>query len=202
MPPFCGGPGLSGELDLTEGSRSDWPHFARWHYRGAGLGPVRRVFLLWHGPEPVGLCIFGFGALSNAARNRAFGLPGKLTGALARRINRDFASVTRLVLDPRYRGAGLASLFLRRCCERVEWPWIELVSEMATVVPFAESAGFRRLGHTGGRRAPAHPRPDEGPWGRSAWTDAARRRYRSRTRHSRPAYYVYDNRRREESHAR
>ena len=101
-------------LEITEGAASDWPYFARWHYRGHGLGPVRRVFLLWHDTEPIGICVFGFGALSSSVRNRLFGVREKLSKSLAQRINRNFASVIRLVLDPRYRGAGLAAGFLRR----------------------------------------------------------------------------------------
>ncbi len=63
--------------------------------------------MLFRGDEPVGICVFGYGPLSSAMRNRVFGLDGKLTSARARRINRKFASVVRLVIDPRYRGLRL-----------------------------------------------------------------------------------------------
>lgn len=155
--------------------------------------------LLWHGREAIGICVFGFGPLSSAARNRAFALTGPLTRRRARWINRTFASVTRLVLDPRCRGAGIASAFLRRCCELAPWPWIELVSEMADLVPFCESAGFRRAGRardksrTSAAAFRRSPR-SAGCYGRSGWTEEGFRRYYRTARFSRPVYYVFDNR--------
>ncbi len=180
--------------------------------------------LLWHDDQPVGICIFGYGPLASSARNRIFGLRGRgLSRHLARRINRDFASVVRLVIDPRYRGAGLAAAFLRRCCELTDWPWIELISQMADLVPFCEAAGFRRVDDNDGRRGtetqreergesqerdagsePARSRssslislgrqPNRGPYGRSNWTDAAYAAYLRRSRFSKPAYFLFDNR--------
>ena len=63
-----------GELWLSEGARSDWPYFARWHYRGGRLGFTRRVILLWHAAEPVGVCVFGAPAGAVSQRSRYFGL--------------------------------------------------------------------------------------------------------------------------------
>ena len=187
------------ELEITEGAASDWPFFARWHYRGHGLGPVRRVMVLWHGGEPVGICIFGLGPLASAARNRVFGLTGQVTRARARQINRNFACVSRLVLDPRYRGAGLAGAFLGRCCEMVRWPWIEMVSEMGALVPFGRRAGFRRIA-TAGKACSDVTRPrrrrekSATAWGKSGWTQEGFAAYARRCRFSRPAYFLRDNR--------
>ncbi len=176
--------------------------------------------LLWHDDQPVGICVFGYGPLASSARNRVFGLRGRgLSRHLARRINRDFASVVRLVIDPRYRGAGIAAAFLRRCCELTDWPWIELISQMADLVPFCEAAGFRRVDDDGHRdtetqridsergqkrngvaRAQACTtnslgrRPNRGHYGRSNWTDAAYAAYLRRSRFSKPAYFLFDNR--------
>jgi len=178
---------------------SDWPYFAGWHYRRHGLGPVRKVFLLWHGPEPIGICIIGYGPLSCRLRNRLFHLPGRMTTGLAARINRSFASVSRLVLAPRYRGAGLAGAFLARVCEDCPWPWIELVSEMANLVPFCEAAGFRLVGRGSDKANDGHASgafaPGRSAYGRSNWTPGRFAEYIRKVRFSRPAYYLRDNRR-------
>ena len=156
--------------------------------------------VLWHGDDPVGICVFGFGPLSSSGRNLVFGLRGPLTSQRARWVNRTFASVVRLVLDPRYRGAGLAAALLRRCCELVPWPWIELVSEMAGLVPFCEAAGFRRVARARdkGRTPASRYRTESGAagcYGRSGWTEEGFRRYYRHARYSRPVYYLFDNRR-------
>ena len=183
------------DLDLREGKVSDWPYFAKWHYRGRGLGPVRRVNVLFHGAEKVGICIFGFGPLASAQRNRLFGLGGKMSPTRARVINKNFACVSRLVLDPRYRGAGIGGFFLRRACEAAPWPWIELISEMANLVPFYRAAGFVMAGRSDRKPTSAGEQgPDRSFWGKSNWTDATYAQYTRRTRHSRPAYCIRDNR--------
>ncbi len=198
--PFRGPISFHEQLQITKGTGADWPFFARWHYRGHGLGPLRRVLVLWHDREPIGICILGFGPLSSSARNRLFGLSGKLTKATAARINRNFVCVSRLVLDPRYRGAGIASAFLRRVCELAPWPWVELVSEMANLVPFCEAAGFRLVSRArdktkappGGSRSAAGA--GRGHYGKSNWTAEGYGAYLKKVRFSRPAYYVFDNR--------
>ena len=199
--PFRGASDLLARLEITDGSVSDWPYFARWHYRGHTLGPVRQVRLLWDGPEPVGVCVLGFGALSSAARNRIFGLGQLGRREAARIVNCHFAAVTRLVIDPRYRGAGVAHRFLRAVCRQAPWPWIELVSEMAHLVPFAAAAGFvlAGVGRDKTRTRSGRFRTDlgggsAGGFSAANCTAAARARFRRRVRFSRPAYYLLDNR--------
>ncbi|MCE5325668.1 MAG: hypothetical protein LLG01_04575 [Planctomycetaceae bacterium] len=182
-----------GELTITEGAARDWRHFAAWHYRGGRLGPVRRVLLLRHGGEPVGICVFGYGPLASPARRMFFGLGGKITAAGAVRINREIAAVTRLVIDPRYRGAGIAWRFLRRACELTSWRWIELVSEMAGVVPFCQAAGFTRVDAGDAGASDRGGGPHRTCYGKSNWTEEGFRKYQQRVRFSRPAYFIFEN---------
>ena len=189
--PVVDGPvSFARRLRLAPGSARDWPRFARWHYRGGSLGPVRRVTLLLDGDEPVGICVMGPGALASAARNRLFGLDALPPRIAAEIVNRRFVSVTRLVLDPRVRGAGLGALFLRRACRQAPVDWVELVAEMGHLARFAESAGFVRVGvgragRTGRSFSAAH------------CTASAVAAYRRRVRHSRPVCYLFDNRARD-----
>ena len=154
---------------------------------------MRRVILLWHGDEPIGICVFAFGPLSSSLRNRLFGIRGRPNRELARRINDNFTSVSRLVLDPRYRGAGIAANFLKRCCELATWPWIELVSEMADLVPFCESAGFNRIAKSPDKFL-KKPSRRSTAWVKSGWTEKGFKTYTQKSRFSRPVYYLYDNR--------
>ncbi|MCP4375909.1 MAG: hypothetical protein GY794_07020, partial [bacterium] len=191
----CGPISFRDELDLREGKVSDWPYFAKWHYRGCGIGPVRRVNLLFHGRQKVGICVFGFGPLASSHRNRLFGLKGKISSERAKVINRNFACVSRLVLDPRYRGAGIGGWFLRQACEAAPWPWIELISEMANLVPFYEAAGFMQAGRSERKtRTKSSRGAGRSFWGRSNWTDATYAKYKKRIRYSQPAYCIRDNR--------
>jgi GNAT superfamily N-acetyltransferase len=152
---------FANELWLSDGARSDWPHFARWHYRSHHLAYTRRVILLWHGNEPVGICVFGTPAASLALRSRYFGLKNPRSGVAMSALNQQLWLLQRVVLHPTYRGAGIAARFVRRACELCPVDWIETLSAMGRVNPFFEKAGFVRVGMirkvSGGRQPPRIP---------------------------------------------
>ncbi|MEX1232838.1 MAG: hypothetical protein WEB58_21505, partial [Planctomycetaceae bacterium] len=133
-------------LSICAGKKSDWPIFARWHYRGKGLGYVRKVFLLHFGNENVGICLFATPCASLRARNRYFGIHSRRQNLHLRALNAQVATLARVVLHPTYRGIGVAAAFVRRCCELMPYPWIETLTEMGHINPFFEKAGFTRVG--------------------------------------------------------
>ncbi|MCY2925705.1 MAG: hypothetical protein NT031_09730 [Planctomycetota bacterium] len=198
--PFCRGESLLAEFDVTGGALSDWAYFAGWHYRHGGLGPVKWVYLLWHGHRPAGICLVGPSPLASGARSGRFALPRHRGLARAAMVNANFASVTRLVIAPEYRGAGLAWRFLRRAAELTPRPWIELVAEMAALVPFAEAAGFRRIGQAADRSRQSHAAlAARAASGRMGHCGGKKRpetllKYLRRSRFSRPVHYLFDNR--------
>ena len=131
---------------ITSGTKTDWSYFARWHYRGHTIGLVRQVTLLWHGEEPIGICVFTAPPLSLHWRHVAFGLSGRRSRVAAQTLNAQLWMLARVVLHPTYRGAGLASEFVRRSCQSCPVNWIETLAEMGHIHPFFERAGFRRIG--------------------------------------------------------
>jgi ABC-type lipoprotein export system ATPase subunit len=188
---------LLARLVMYPGTLADWAYFARWHYRGHTLGPVRWVRTLFDGEAPAGICIFGPGPLASPARGRIFAMAGVSGRASAAVVNRHFVSVTRLVLDPRYRGIGAAWRFLAAACRTVPVDWIELASEMSHLVPFAQRAGFVPVatGRSKWRRESGGARGRSGGAFSSAnSTPAARRRLYRRTRLGRPRCFLLDNR--------
>ncbi|HVL13736.1 MAG TPA: GNAT family N-acetyltransferase, partial [Gemmata sp.] len=179
------------ELWVSEGSPSDWPYFARWHYRGDRLAFVRRVVLLWHGREPVGVCVFAAPAAALAARSRYFGLRNPRSSVALAALNEQVWLLQRVVLHPTYRGAGLAAAFVRRACELCPVNWVETLSAMGRANPVFERAGFARVGVIGrSRRARSGLAQFAGPTARVS------DRTRAAGHLSDPVYYVFDNRRR------
>ena len=176
------------ELSISEGSQKDWPRFARWHYRGHKLAFVKRVVLLRHGCEPVGICVFSSPAASLKLRSRYFGLSNTHSEAAMAALNEQLWLLARVVLHPTYRCAGIGADFVRRACESCPVPWIETLSAMGRVNPFFERAGFIRVGvvrkNGNGKLSRIY-----GP-GRSVTSETE-----ARSRFSEPVYYVFDNRR-------
>jgi len=185
---------FSSELHLTEGSRRDWSHFARWHYRSRGLAHVRRVVLLRHGIEKVGICVFTAPAASLRLRSRYFGLHNARTRLALQALNRQLWLLARVVLHPTYRGAGIGSAFVRCACQSCPVDWIETLAAMGQMNPFFERAGFTRIGviHKEmaiGRNCRNGPRGAYGPVNVRLSAESRRK-----SRSSEPVYYVFDNR--------
>jgi ABC-type lipoprotein export system ATPase subunit/GNAT superfamily N-acetyltransferase len=200
IPLFLPPPAISfaGDLRITRGSKADWPAFARWHYRSHRLGSVRWVTLLWHGAQRIGICVFTTAPLSLAARNRFFGRSGRWSRLTVRSLNRQLVSLSRVVLHPTYRGAGLAAAFVRASCQACPFPWIETLAQMGRVNPFFEKAGFVRVD------VPTRRREDRDRHSAIYGTPASRigrKRKRpltaethAKSNYAQPVYYVFDNR--------
>jgi len=175
---------------LSHGARSDWPYFARWHYRSHHLAFVKRVILLWHDREPVGICVFGSPAASLTLRSKHFGLKNPRSRVALSALNEQLWLLQRVVLHPTYRGAGVAAEFVRRACELCPINWIETLSAMGQANPFFERAGFTRVGTI--RKASGRQPAVHGAYGKG--TLSAETQVKSRF--SDPVYYVFDNRKR------
>lgn len=146
------------------------------------------MILLWHGSEPIGVCVFGTPAASLALRSKFFGLSNSRTRLAMSALNEQLWLLQRVVLHPTYRGAGIAAEFVRRACELCPADWIETLSAMGQVNPFFERAGFTRVGVI---RKTGSARPHGaygGRWIRLSAETLAKNRF------SEPVYYVLDNR--------
>jgi GNAT superfamily N-acetyltransferase len=172
---------------LSEGARTDWPYFARWHYRSHHLAFVRRIVLLWHGREPVGICVFSSPAASLKLRSQYFGLKKARSGEAMSALNQQLWLLSRVVLHPTYRGAGVAAAFVRKACESCPVRWIETLTAMGRINPFFERAGFVRVGviRKDGSGSVS---------GSYAAKRGVSRQTEAKSRFSEPVYYVFDNR--------
>jgi hypothetical protein len=179
---------FAGELRLEEGSASDWPKFARWHYRGHKLFFVKRVVLLKYGIEPIGICVFTAPAASLGVRTRYFGLCGARSRLALSALNEQLWLLSRIVIHPTYRGAGIAADFVRRTCSSCPVPWIETLTAMGHANPIFERAGFTRVGIVRKEGDGVGYGGQFGPTGKCNGVS------RGKSRWSEPVYYVWDNR--------
>jgi GNAT superfamily N-acetyltransferase len=147
------------------------------------------VILLWHDAQPIGICVFAAPAASLALRSRYFGLHNPRSAVALSALNQQLWLLQRVVLHPTYRGAGIASGFVRRACELCPVDWIETLSAMGHANPFFERAGFVRVG-TIRHRSGFH---QHGAYGGSAKLTLESL---SKSQHSEPVYYIRDNRNR------
>jgi ABC-type ATPase with predicted acetyltransferase domain len=182
------------ELRIREGSLADWRHFARWHYRSHRLAFTKKVVVLEHGREPVGICIFAAPAAALALRSRYFGLVKARSRTALAAMNSQLWLLQRVVLHPTYRGAGLAADFVRRACRLCPVDWIETLSALGHVTPLFERAGFTRVGVIRKPRTARDRGSLSDAYGHGKSISASTL---AQSRHSEPVYYVFDNRDRE-----
>lgn len=88
---------------------------------------------------------FGSAPLNSSLRNRLFDSNMSMSV-----VNKWFANVSRVVIDPRYRGAGLGSKLLRKCCKvfcrENNVRYLTAKTSMGAVNKFNERAGFDYVG--------------------------------------------------------
>jgi hypothetical protein len=148
--------------------------------------------VLWHGDKPIGICVFTTPPKSLQQRSRFFGLSGRWSSWQLKALNAQVAMLSRVVLHPTYRGAGLAAQFIRRSCESCPWPWIETLTEMGHVHPFFEKAGFVRVGASKSRKQSQEAHSAIYADGKSG--RMVSRETHEKSRYAEPVYYVFDNR--------
>jgi GNAT superfamily N-acetyltransferase len=171
---------------MSSGTLADWPYFARWHYRSHHLAFTKRITLLWHSDQPIGLIAFGSPAASLSLRTKYFGLTNPRSRLSLMALNEQMWLLQRVVLHPTYRGAGIAAAFVRKACQLCPIPWIETLSAMGQVNPFFERAGFVRVGI-----CPLPRQSGSGIYGTRRKVSAESQ---LKSQHSQPVYYVFDNR--------
>ena len=139
-------------LDVVPADVEDYEELARFHYRGNSLGPIRcRYKLIDHHPwrsqaaPVVGIIIYTAPSANLAARNRATGglFVGLDRSAALNMLNERMSCIRRVIIEPRYRGLGLASRLVAETLPLCGTPMVEAVSIMGRVNPFFERAGMQ-----------------------------------------------------------
>lgn len=152
--------------------------------------------VLWAGDEPIGICVFTTPPLALAGRSRFFGLSGKWSRVKLQSLNRNIAMLSRVVIHPTYRGAGVAGAFIRRSCESCPFPWIETLTQMGRINPFFERAGFQRINVTTkhSRSIESHSAIYGCKRKRNGKKRTISRETFEKSRYTNPVYYIFDNR--------
>jgi GNAT superfamily N-acetyltransferase len=165
-------PPFENDLTIERGTLADHRRLAPFHYRSAHPGAVTSVFRMVHRVpsiadrfaaatcanasletlpnrhEVVGVLVRSLPALAcalrDAATNRRYADLAARDGAVM--LNREVRCISRVVIDPRFRGLGLAVRLVRHALAHPEQGIIytEALAAMGRVSPFFEKAGMTR----------------------------------------------------------
>jgi len=140
-------------LRIVPGGSDDYRQLARYHYRDRQSGPRAAMFALKSdGTLPgllsrtaVGVIVYSTARpvqeMRNAATSNVFaGLDRDTQLAL---VGKNIRRISRVIIEPRFRGLGLAARLVRETMPQLNVPIIEAVAVMGWVNPFLEKAGMK-----------------------------------------------------------
>lgn len=127
-------------LSIVKAGREEYEQLSRFHYRD-GLGPHVAVYAY---RPAVGVIVYTMPTAGCLLRNRAtagaFDGLDRSTRSII--INRNVRCVNRVIIDPRYRGLGLAARLVRETMGKLGVPVVEAMAVMGKVNPFFEKASM------------------------------------------------------------
>jgi len=141
------------ELEVVPGGMDDYNKLARYHYRDSHLGPYAAIFALrptgllkaWMGRDIAGVIVYTTATAACELRNVATGgfFAGADRSTALSLINKNIRRIARVVVEPRFRGLGLATRLVRETMPQLNVPVIEAMAVMGIVNPFFEKAGMQ-----------------------------------------------------------
>lgn len=141
---------LIDKIYVEHGDRSDWDLFHGLHYKAQKLGIWPRIYRIGLEGEPIGCIVFTVPRMTLSGRNTllkhiAPNQQGWDTTIMnkyrAKWLNAHTATLSRIVLDTRYRGVGIAYRAMNIAMRMTGYDFIEFQSSMSRVNPFAQKAG-------------------------------------------------------------
>lgn len=141
------------KLQIARGNLDDYKKLAHYHYRDSKLGPYAAIFTLKPAErfaarlrtDVAGVIVYTMPTPGSELRNIAtdnlfigLGREGRL--AL---INKNIRRISRVIIEPRFRGLGLASRLVRETLVKTNVLVIEAMAVMGLVNPFFEKAGMK-----------------------------------------------------------
>ena len=139
-------------LRIVPAKCADYEELSRFHYQPAALGPTRAVYKFidehpWRrlATLVVGVIVYGSPPANLAGRNYATG--GMFAGldrtSALSLLNERMVCIRRVIIEPRYRGLGLAGRLVSETMPLTGAAMVEAVSAMGRTHPFFKRAGMQ-----------------------------------------------------------
>ncbi len=144
---------ITRDLRIVPAGLETYRKLARFHYRDGRLGPFKAIYAMEDShplrsrfKDVIGVIVYSMPAPCLELRNAATG--GYFTGLGGRAnrlqmVNENIRCISRVIIEPRYRGLGLASRLVRETMLKLNVPIIEALAVMGRFNPFFEKAGMK-----------------------------------------------------------
>jgi hypothetical protein len=142
-------------LQIVPGTRADYEALSHYHYREHRLGPYAAIYALKNnnpqdkpgGLSAIGIIVYAMPTAGCQMRTIALGdmLGGFDKITRLKLINKNIRTISRVIIEPRFRSLGLAVRLVRKTMPLMNVPFIESLAVMGQVNPFFEKAGMTRF---------------------------------------------------------
>jgi hypothetical protein len=138
------------KLTIERVTLKAYEQLACWHYRGARLGPYTAIFgaKAMYSNRWAAVIVYAMPAINSQLRAAAMAGDVPVPAATGERIkwlNANLRCIARVIVEPRYRGVGLAARLVSETLPLAGVPFVEALAAMGHVNPFFEKAGMRRF---------------------------------------------------------
>ena len=135
---------ITKRVRIVQGSLADYRALSRFHYRDSRLGPFEKIFVAMLGSNRAGVIVYSMPIPTLSLRNTAtdnyfLGLDRR---SLVSLVNKKVRTISRVIIEPRFRGLGLAVRLVRETMPLMNVPMIESLAVMGHANPFFEKAGM------------------------------------------------------------
>jgi len=143
---------ITQNLKIVPGTRADYESLSHYHYREGHPGAAVAIFSL-KGKfrtatklETVGVIVYSMPTAGAQMRNVATGgvFAGLDNSTRLKLINRNIRTISRVIIEPRFRSLGLAVRLVKETMPLLNVPFIEALAVMGRANPFLEKAGLTR----------------------------------------------------------
>ncbi|MHC4533507.1 MAG: hypothetical protein ACYS6K_06105 [Planctomycetota bacterium] len=139
------------KIKIVPGGFDDYRQLAYYHYRESKPGPFKKIFVLRNEAlrttrnKILGVIVYtmpyvGLEIRSLVMDNFFIGFDKDTQLQL---INKNIRCIGRLIIEPRFRGLGLAKRLVQQTMPKMNVPIIEAVAVMGRINPFLRKAGMR-----------------------------------------------------------
>jgi ABC-type ATPase with predicted acetyltransferase domain len=128
------------DVEIVETDKREYHKLAYLHYRNHKIPAPLKIFSMKLKGETIGVIAYMYPSISSSGRKKVVGYSPKLE-----ELNKEWATVGRVIIHPKYRSIGLGSRIVEDTLPLVGRRHIELIAVMAQYSPFAERAGMQRV---------------------------------------------------------
>ncbi len=141
---------LPGRLTLRDGVYADYVALAKYHYVAgapasrAGIWTIDYAEPATGRVRPIAVGVLSYPVPSSRPRERHLGLSPDRCANL-RFANRHVRTISRVIVHPQFRAAGLSTVLVRWICSHCPTRYTEAMARMGDVCPFFERGGMSRV---------------------------------------------------------